>query len=752
MADSPMNGQASAYTFNNLAHVNSQIGSQTVHGGVHNITYYNGTPTPAPESGSRVSTQEYLNQLQFPDHQTRQRYIAPQHRDTCKWLLHDQEFQAWMSEKPGITPPFDLLWMKGKPGAGKSTVMRYMLEHLSRTVGSQNVASFFFHARGSSLQHSEEGLYRSLLLQVLQQRSNTQQVLANSPGFWKLPEDQRRQELRVLLRAALPLAGQSPLYILIDALDECSDEFAQSIIDLLNTDVRQAMEHSRGRIRICLASRHYPTVTASGARPILLEQVGQHTADIFRYANSTLGLHASSQREDIVSRLVRKANGVFLWVVLVVQIINRDFNEGNVHKVVARIDEIPQELSSLIEDILARVSPSVGNDQSTLALCIQAVLFAKRPLDPRELYWMLMTRTDPQTLPSQGRDGHHELVTLEVVQRFIINCSRGLVEIAQERRVQDPGRAQFIHETVREFFFGVGLAKLDYGTQTGTQGAASIMAQQHFGRLDLEKAGHATLAAACQDYLWYSNLPAHCGPLWQPCNQPVWHHVCPLQIMTQYPLLEYSVRHLFDHFIKSIHMSPIAFEKTFIKDFRLLPWILADILLNSPARASNPEGRITSHSALFYQSPLYWKETLVAGRAKFFTAQRVLGRKLIGYLKQGDFANIDILLQSELETLRLPAQQSSMSIRKIIDYGLLKGIDITGTPAAVKSNELHRVLQANERKEGPAKPVSGFVNAYFEEPEKHKLKRQTMFGVSVSRSSATWTSGSGYRFSRMPIE
>jgi hypothetical protein len=71
--------------------------------------------------------------------------------------------------------------MRGKAGAGKSTMMKFVyLETKKVKKRSMAVVSFFFNARGDYLERSISGMYRSLLLQLLQEFSDLQSVLDNT--------------------------------------------------------------------------------------------------------------------------------------------------------------------------------------------------------------------------------------------------------------------------------------------------------------------------------------------------------------------------------------------------------------------------------------------------------------------------------------------------------------------------------------------------------------------------------------------
>ena len=82
---------------------------------------------------------------------------------SCEWLSKHPNYLEWLNRLHG------LLWIKGKPGAGKSTLVRHLLATDKQAKHEMVVASFFFHARGSVLQKSPLGLFRSLLHQILQQ-------------------------------------------------------------------------------------------------------------------------------------------------------------------------------------------------------------------------------------------------------------------------------------------------------------------------------------------------------------------------------------------------------------------------------------------------------------------------------------------------------------------------------------------------------------------------------------------------------
>src|SRR4051812_12638145 len=81
---------------------------------------------------------------------------------TCDWILRNEDYITWTREERG------LLWIKGKPGAGKSTLMAYIYRQpKNMPLEDRTLAlDFFFHGRGTPLQKTQIGMFRSLLHQI----------------------------------------------------------------------------------------------------------------------------------------------------------------------------------------------------------------------------------------------------------------------------------------------------------------------------------------------------------------------------------------------------------------------------------------------------------------------------------------------------------------------------------------------------------------------------------------------------------
>ncbi|BCR98266.1 uncharacterized protein AKAW2_31585S [Aspergillus luchuensis] len=113
-----------------------------------------------------------MDALRPDQHESRQATIKPAHAKPCRWLLEKQEYVNWL-DSDRFPEHRGFLWIKGKAGSGKSTMMKFAFLQADATVDvNTKVVSFFFNARGEDLEKSTLGMYRSLLAQLLEKSQN----------------------------------------------------------------------------------------------------------------------------------------------------------------------------------------------------------------------------------------------------------------------------------------------------------------------------------------------------------------------------------------------------------------------------------------------------------------------------------------------------------------------------------------------------------------------------------------------------
>ena len=392
--------------------------------------------TSADPDSSIKHRQRMLDRLKFDQIDSWTENIQIAHHKTCGWFLKLPAYHAW--QDPDRLPQHHgLLWISGKPGAGKSTLMKFAYSQMKNE--DPHTACFFFHARGMQLERSVYGMYRSLLFQLLSAFPDLQTVFDDTDLVRKTQDScPPLQVLKELFRRAVLALDQRTFTCFVDALDECDE---QQALDMLHdfADLAHQSTDAGLLFRVCFASRHYPYAEIPGSVRFKLEDQSGHAEGMAKYIESRL---SPTLIDELRPQILEKAAGVFLWVVLVVKILNKEDRRGGL-ALRKRFAELPSDLGNLFKDILARDK----QDMESFKLCILWTLYVARPLTPKEYYhalWSglyLVGQADPEPPDVTAPDAS------ERIGKCVITSSKGLAEITDSK---DP-RVQFIHESVRDF-------------------------------------------------------------------------------------------------------------------------------------------------------------------------------------------------------------------------------------------------------------------------------------------------------------
>ncbi|KAK5626777.1 hypothetical protein RRF57_002492 [Xylaria bambusicola] len=377
-----------------------------------------------------------LEKLSFQGIDARYMTLKIAQRKTCQWLVKHRIYKSWVDPLQ-VGEHHGFLWIKGKPGTGKSIAMKYLYQNAIRAK-SRLVLKFFFNARGNMLEYSTEGLYRSLLWQLLAELPASR---VNSPALRHLcaldgSTSWPIETLKEAFNTALMNASSHEVYCFVDALDECAEDAVRDMISFFE-DIGTAIALGRSKVRVCFSSRHYPHISISRGLQLILEDEGDHSDDIQEYIHSQLRINTPS-RLKIEHEILEKSSKIFLWAALVVDIINKEHDKGGDVSVHRRLRQIPLGLHALFQDILTRDNENMEE----MILCIQWILFAKRPLRPEELYFAMQIGNNSEASTVWERSS----VPMERIHRFNLNASKGLTEVTKKEKA-----VQFIHESVRDY-------------------------------------------------------------------------------------------------------------------------------------------------------------------------------------------------------------------------------------------------------------------------------------------------------------
>jgi hypothetical protein len=362
--------------------------------------------------------------------------------------LKQDEYRAWL-DTPCNSPHGGFLWIKGNPGTGKSTLMKFAFDTETRKAKSRRqqdnlVVSFFFNARGNEMEQSVEGMYRALILQVLRGFPDLQELLDHMDIATMSSEGVSLSELEDLFQSIAVKLGSRRVTCFIDALDEGG---RQQVVKMVRRFQEVLEDHTApdSQLRICFSSRHYPFIKPRVGLQLSLEKLPGHSKDLEEYVLGNLDVDSPEEKTDITARLLEKAKGIFLWTVLVVDYLNEDMSKGLSfeERISMRLEQVPEGLSDLFKHLLSQHPADMG----TFRLMVSWLLFSKRSLSPRQVDHALWSGAHGDELRSFSPPNFDDPNTENRLRARVIDASKGLAEIL----ASDPPIVQFIHESVRDF-------------------------------------------------------------------------------------------------------------------------------------------------------------------------------------------------------------------------------------------------------------------------------------------------------------
>ncbi|KAI0199415.1 hypothetical protein F4808DRAFT_432407 [Astrocystis sublimbata] len=473
-----------------------------------------------PGNNMTDDNREKLEYFKFTGALFRQLAISAPAENTCQWLPRTPCFEIWI-ERRSIDSHRGLLQLVGKPGTGKSTLMKQIFEatrvrfHHDPSVC---VISHFFDRGGQLLQHSSLGLLRSLLYQLGTQHSASLAVFRDyTKADLQLPSNSR--SALVILKSGLErifsdssFAPQRTI-IFVDALDECDPDDFSSLGYFLAGLASKANNHGI-QLDICMSRREYPSITVRHSLEIRLETY--NGADIRQYMEQKLEFaNIPAKDQDVmVDTIYHKSNGIFLWVVLAVEGILKDIEAGeNTRYILNRTESLPKTLETLYSQIIREMNPE--NRKMALRLFQWAVLATERLRVGEWHHILAFIREKAPASLKEWKDSDYYTETDTQLERRIRTLSQGLVEVkgtgdsstAMSDAASDSGSlragagsldstwgdsriVQPIHETVTEFF---------------TSGGANSLFMEISGS-DFAGGGHIFIASTCLAYTLISEL------------------------------------------------------------------------------------------------------------------------------------------------------------------------------------------------------------------------------------------------------
>jgi len=427
--------------------------------------------------------QRFLKKLYFTSIFTRHRTIEIAHQDTFQWMFKDTvsgpppcdiTFREWLRTQSGV------FWIQGKPGSGKSTLMKFLTQaedtqkHLKAWAGAKKlvVGKFYFWNSRTELQKSQEGLLRAIIFDILR---NCPELISVTRASIREAADCFEEDgealgrdnlLRIYETVVTQVEFPVKFCFFVDGLDEFQEE-RRTHADLLRT--LRDMKHSSD-IKLCVSSRPWTVFSDefgfNSEWSLKVEDLTR--GDIIRYVTDKFNEHPQfhvlaamhTEYSSLIQQVAARAQGVFLWVYLVVRTLLEGFTyHDSLAMTRQRLESFPPDLEDFFQHLLDSV-PEIYKIQ--LARTLQLAFQVNEPLLGPFCSFLDDGDDDPDfSLKLHRREMHpNEMLNrMNVLRRRLDGRSKGLLELHKNplRDFRD-----FVHESPQvQCYIKQGLASGD---------------------------------------------------------------------------------------------------------------------------------------------------------------------------------------------------------------------------------------------------------------------------------------------------
>ncbi|KAL8372919.1 hypothetical protein RB599_000237 [Gaeumannomyces hyphopodioides] len=340
---------------------------------------------------------------------------------TCQWLLRKSSFLEWIDGDHS-----KIYWLTGLPGAGKSTISSFVVQHLN-TIGRD--CCYFFFSEGDKSRDNINWFLRSMAFQMAMTHPEIAETIlriSSEPSWRESPVDRVDYHpvwRKIFAGGILKARPTRQQYWVIDAVGEC--KLPGDLVNLLSRAARH------WPLRVFVTSRPSETsILGASTTEIISENIsqGDTNSDIALFLRTQLG---SGQRtaeamDALLAQVIAKSNGCFLWAYLVQQDLRSAHTKTSVNKV---LKSTPSDMTQLYQRILRKMEDSPDQNKNETEALLHWVVCAWRPMTTDEL--QSATEAD---LKDEIND----------MEKLIADRCGNLVEVDSAKRVK------LVHQTIRE--------------------------------------------------------------------------------------------------------------------------------------------------------------------------------------------------------------------------------------------------------------------------------------------------------------
>ncbi|KAJ9270260.1 hypothetical protein DTO212C5_3754 [Paecilomyces variotii] len=350
---------------------------------------------------------------------------------TGQWLLDTPEFGDWVKKK-------GILYCPGIPGAGKTTLVSIVINHLQKIFANKQhvvVAYIFCDYR----EQSNEKL-NNILGAILKQLVQPMEV---PPDDLKMLYKSHKAtgstlQSNELVELLISVANYySRVYLVIDALDECSDSdgtrstFISHLLKLQKSCNVNLLATSRFIPDITARFEHFPSV-----------EVRASDADVALYAEGRIHEFNCVRKNPALSKLVvssitKTSDGMFLLAKLYLNSLKGEPSVKSIKTALSRLQSGSGAYDNAYQKAMERIEHQIAGQASLAKRLLSWLTFAQRSLTLTELQHALAVETDQSFFDDEN---------LPDIEDMISVCA-GLVTYSEESHI-----IALVHYTAKEYF------------------------------------------------------------------------------------------------------------------------------------------------------------------------------------------------------------------------------------------------------------------------------------------------------------
>jgi WD40 repeat protein/pimeloyl-ACP methyl ester carboxylesterase len=340
---------------------------------------------------------------------------------TCAWILEEKAMKEWIDEECYATA----IHLVSPPASGKSVLCSYLIDHL---LSDGYLVQYFFFRSEDRNKRAVNFFLRSMAAQLAESQPDYKEKLLDmaDSGF-SLAKSSSADVFRKLFELGCAnIRLRSPVYWVIDAFDE--SESPQTVLQYIFE-----LQEILPSLRIFLTSRSPDDVPITNKRTAILPRLSKidasaikNSADIELYLEQMVNEMDGNSvlKEHVTKAILRRAQGNFLWVRLVLsEILNCHTEEA----IQDTLQKMPDNMNQLYERMENAILASSRVEDKDLA--------------QKFLLWIVCS--------------HHTLTLHELDQALglkFVNLRKTVVRVCGQFVTVDPsGHVRLTHQTAYEY-------------------------------------------------------------------------------------------------------------------------------------------------------------------------------------------------------------------------------------------------------------------------------------------------------------